>query len=233
MSSAYDVLFFSAHPDDAEFSAGGTLLKLAKKYKVVNVILTKGEAGTFGSPEERVKEAECAGKQGGYDIEFMDFRDNFVHDSPENAHKLAEVIRKYKPRIVFSTYHTQVAHHLDGISHPDHAATGKLALAACRFAKFKNSKVKGEAHTVDRIIYYMIPRKAMPSFVVDVSDIVGELPTHWKCHKSQFENLQKGLLVDRLMTSRKATGQMVGLEYAEGFIVEEPVRLDVDDILNI
>jgi len=228
-----DVLFFSAHPDDAEFAAGGTLIKLARKYKVANVILTRGEAGTHGTPEIREREAECAGKTGGYTIEFLDFRDNFVDDTAENAHKLAQVIRKYKPKIIFAPYHTNNSTHLDGVSHPDHLNTGRLVLKAARFAKFKNALLEGEAHAAHKIIYYMIPKDSKPDILIDVSDVVLELQALWECHASQFKNLGGGKLPERLLQSRQFFAQnSPKTEYAEGFIIDEPIFLCADYLID-
>jgi LmbE family N-acetylglucosaminyl deacetylase len=228
-----DVLFFSAHPDDAEFACGGTMLKLAKNHGVVNVILTRGEAGTFGNPETREKEAHAAALFGKYSVEFLDFRDNFVDDNAENAHKLAQIIRKYKPKVVFAPYHTNPSSHVDGISHPDHLNTGRLVVKAARFAKFKNAKLEGEAHSVKHLLYFMIPRFSKPSFVVDVSDVVQDLPKLWACHESQFKNLAKGKAEERFLLNRKVLAQSVqNVEYAEGFLADEVLKLDLDFLVR-
>src|SRR5690625_6762936 len=58
-----DVLAFAAHPDDTELSCAGTLAKLVKQGLRVGVVdLTRGEMGTRGTPELRIKEAEAAAK---------------------------------------------------------------------------------------------------------------------------------------------------------------------------
>jgi LmbE family N-acetylglucosaminyl deacetylase len=47
-----DALVFSAHPDDAELSMGGTIALLSKKnFKVGMIDLTRGELSTRGNPE--------------------------------------------------------------------------------------------------------------------------------------------------------------------------------------
>ena len=57
-----DILAFGAHPDDTELSCSGTLAALAAKGKSVVVAdLTRGEMGSRGTPESRLKEAEAAG----------------------------------------------------------------------------------------------------------------------------------------------------------------------------
>ena len=53
-----DVLAVFSHPDDAELSVAGTLLKLkALGYRTGVCDLTRGEMGTRGTPEIRAKEA--------------------------------------------------------------------------------------------------------------------------------------------------------------------------------
>ena len=56
-----DVLAIAAHPDDVELSVGGTLIKLAGMgYRTGILDLTRGEAGTRGTPEGRAEEAREA-----------------------------------------------------------------------------------------------------------------------------------------------------------------------------
>ena len=58
-----DILAFGAHPDDVEISAGGTVLRAISQGKKVGIVdLTKGEMGSRGSGELRLKEAAAASK---------------------------------------------------------------------------------------------------------------------------------------------------------------------------
>lgn len=225
-----NVLVFSAHPDDAEFAMGGTLMSLAEQHDVVNVILTRGEAGTYGEPNTRVKEAERAGAVGGYRVRFLDFVDNEVADTPENVKKLAAVIREETPELVFATYHTNNGSHSDGLAHPDHTALGQLARKACRIAKFRNADVPGEAHLTHRIVYYMVPRYTKPSFVVDVGGVADKLQALWRAHASQTQ-LRGGAILDYLLAGRRAVGAGAGVGYAEAFIVEEPIAIEAAALL--
>ena len=53
-----DVLAVFSHPDDAELSVSGTLLKLKSLgYRTGVCDMTRGEMGTRGTPEIRAKEA--------------------------------------------------------------------------------------------------------------------------------------------------------------------------------
>lgn len=227
-----NILVFSAHPDDCEFGMGGTLLKLAKKHSLTNIVLTRGQAGTYGTPQEREKEVKDAGIYGRYHVEVLNYEDNNIEYSANLAKEMALYIRKYKPDIVFVPYHTNNYQHTDGAAHPDHTELGKTIRAATRFAKFKNAKIEGNAHSASKIIYFMIPKYLKPSLVVDVTDVMESLPSFWQCHKSQTQ-LRNGEIIDYLLQSRRHTGTLNGLEYAEAFIVEEPLRLSEDTLFEI
>ena len=109
-----DVVFFAAHPDDAELSCGGTIIKFVNSGKKVGIIdLTGGELGTRGTVEIRKREAKSASN-----VLKISFRDNLgikdgnIENSSVNRAKIISAIRKYKPRIIFLPYKSD--------RHPDH-----------------------------------------------------------------------------------------------------------------
>ena len=54
-----DILVFGSHPDDIELSCGGTILSHSNMgYKIGLIDLTRGELGTRGTPEIRLKESK-------------------------------------------------------------------------------------------------------------------------------------------------------------------------------
>ena len=56
-----DILVFAAHPDDAELSCSGTIIKYLRAGKKVGIIdLTAGEMGTRGTASTRKAEAKKA-----------------------------------------------------------------------------------------------------------------------------------------------------------------------------
>ncbi len=58
-----DVVAFGAHPDDLEFGMGGALVRMAREgMKITEVVLTRGEGGTYGDAETRVREQQNAAK---------------------------------------------------------------------------------------------------------------------------------------------------------------------------
>jgi N-acetylglucosamine malate deacetylase 1 len=118
--SRVDILLFGAHPDDVEWGAGGTVLKLQPTGTSFGIVdLTRGEMGSRGRTEERDKEAEDAASwMGARFRENLGLPDCGVIDSVENRKQIASVIREWRPKLVLAPYWTD--------RRPDHAAAGHL-----------------------------------------------------------------------------------------------------------
>ena len=115
-----DILVIVAHPDDAELSCGGTIIKHTDMGYAVGIIdLTEGELGTRGSVETRYKEADAAAKLLGLKVrENLKFRDGWFKDDEEHRLKIIEKIRQYQPEIVITNAIED--------RHPDHARASHL-----------------------------------------------------------------------------------------------------------
>jgi len=228
-----DILVFGAHPDDAEFGMGASILKFVRSGASVAVcVLTRGEAGTFGTPVQREREMRAAAAKAGCELEVLDFHDCRIFDSWETRVRLAEVIRTYRPRIVFAPYHTNPSSHKDGAAHPDHTATGTIARSACRYARFSGLKqVAGEPWNAEHLLYYMVPRGMRPSLVHDVSDCMEEWQSVARCHESQM-SLRDGRVLEGLRRFRESYGTLIGVAHAEAFFLEEPVLFDLGHFMK-
>ena len=110
-----EYLAFGAHPDDVELGCGGTLAKLVSEGNKVGIIdLTQGELGTRGTAETRRQEAQSAMEILGISVrENLKMKDGFLVNSEEYQMRIVEMLRKYRPEIVF-------ANAIDD-RHPDHA----------------------------------------------------------------------------------------------------------------
>ncbi|HEY8732927.1 MAG TPA: PIG-L family deacetylase, partial [Puia sp.] len=63
------ILAVAVHPDDVELCCSGTLMMEKSQGKTIGAIdLTRGELGTRGTPELRMKEAESAARIMNLDI---------------------------------------------------------------------------------------------------------------------------------------------------------------------
>jgi bacillithiol biosynthesis deacetylase BshB1 len=224
-----DILVFGPHPDDAEFAMGASLLKFIREGRTATLcVLTRGESGTYGTPKVREEEMKEACRKMGANLEMLQFRDCQIFDNFENRLTLAGVIRKHRPRVIFAPYHTNPGSHLDGTAHPDHTATGTLVRFAARYAKFKGiAELKQKPWAAGHLIYYMLPRCLKPNLVVDISDYMAEWEEAANSHQSQMQ-LRSGAVLKYLRDVRVKNGMLAGLQYAEGFFIEEPVVFDID-----
>ena len=221
----YDAVAFSAHPDDAEMGMGGTLAALnASGRRTAIVCLTRGELGTHGTPQDREREAADAARVLGSDLAWLDFPDGGVFDDVPNRHRLVEVLRKLRPRIVFAPYAYARSSHRDGRSNADHLATGLLVREACKLARFAKLFPMIPPHAVQRVFSYMLPDEVKPTWVVDVSPHVDKLESAILAHATQMaiERWNEPIL-ETLRTIRRATGLRLGVPMAEAFLCEDAV----------
>ena len=128
-----------AHPDDAEFTIGGTLAKWAAAgCEITMVLCTSGNVGTH-DPKYTLKtlaktrEAEqkaVADFFGVKHVVFLRHDDCALEPSLELSRKLVREIRKYKPEVVICGDPEGWFYGNDYINHPDHRAAAIAALEA-------------------------------------------------------------------------------------------------------
>src|SRR5687767_11909368 len=123
-----DILAFGSHPDDVELSCAGTLLKHIAAGKKAGIIdLTRGELGTRGTPQTRLKEAEASRKVLGVTIrENLKMADGFFLHDKKHLLKVIQKIRQYRPEIVLCNAPYD--------RHPDHGRGARLVNDACFLA---------------------------------------------------------------------------------------------------
>ena len=228
-----DILVFGAHPDDAEFGMGASLVKFVRSGASVAVcVLTRGEAGTFGSPGQREEEMRAASEKLGGELEVLSFRDCQVLDTYDARVRVASVVRKFRPKIVFAPYHTNPGGHTDGSAHPDHMATGAIVRSALRYARFAGLRELGqEPWNASHLFYYMVPQSRAPTLVNDVSQFMEEWESIARCHESQVK-IREGRILQILRARRAGYGISIGVAYAEAFLSDEPLAFDIASFLR-
>jgi LmbE family N-acetylglucosaminyl deacetylase len=132
------VLVITAHPDDVDFGAAGTIAQWTEAgLEVSYCIVTNGEAGGSDPSVSRtemaaIRQAEqtAAAKQVGVnDLHFLGYPDGRVEATIGLRRDLARVIRLLRPdRVVSQSPERNYAR--TGASHPDHRAVGAAALDA-------------------------------------------------------------------------------------------------------
>src|SRR5919206_2984094 len=101
-----DVLAVYSHPDDAELTCAGTLLKLKSLGHRTGVVdVTRGEMGTRGTPEQREEEARDAARIMRLDVRVnLDQPDGHVSVTDEARTALVRVVRAYRPRVILTAH---------------------------------------------------------------------------------------------------------------------------------
>jgi LmbE family N-acetylglucosaminyl deacetylase len=119
-----NILVFGAHPDDAEYKAGGTAAKWAKLgHRVKLVSVTNGDVGHWqsaGGPlaQRRLAEVTKTDALLGVETQVLDIHDGELVPTLENRQKIIRVIREWKADIVIA--------HRPWDYHPDHRYVGVL-----------------------------------------------------------------------------------------------------------
>ena len=226
-----DILAFSAHPDDIELSAAGTILKAVKEGRKVGIIdLTRGELGSRGSAEIRDKEAAAAAEILGLSIrENLGLVDGFFEINQSSQLEVVKMIRKYQPELVLANAVSD--------RHPDHAKGAELVHKASFLSGlFKiQTSVNGEeqkAWRPKRVFHYIQDHYLKPDFVVNITAEFEEKMKSVMAYSSQFysdeENEVKTPIsgqdfVKFLEGRARQMGREAGYEMGEGFTVSHPL----------
>jgi len=224
-----DLVAFGAHPDDVEIWCGGTLIKLASAgRRIVVVDLTAGELGTRGNAATRAEEAEEAAKILGIEgRENIGLPDGGVAATPEAERKLAEAIRRLRPRSILVPYWRD--------RHPDHANGSRLIREAAFLAGLPRYGAEGPPFRPERIFYYMCWTEFEPTFIVDITAEFTRKMAAIRAFRSQFHpgagrNPETRLTspeTEWMLKSRMAHhGSLIGVRYGEGFLVRDHLRVD-------
>ena len=229
-----DLLAIAPHPDDVELTCGGTMLKMAQAGYVTGIVdLTRGETGTRGTPETRLKEAARAGKFLGAKVRRnLGLPDAHLSVCDEHKAAIAEVIREFEP-------HTVILPYWEG-RHPDHYTAATLGWEACFVAGLKNYALAGQAWRPFKIIYAAAYADVRPTFAVDITRQFEGRRRAILAYESQFRPAKKeksrvSLPLDelegRMELLGRHFGRMIGVKYAEGFVVKEV--MSVDDVVKM
>lgn len=235
-------LSFLAHPDDAEFTCAGTLIRLAGLgWEVHIATVTAGDCGSMTqnaweisairTGENRRSAAligatyHCLGELDGF----------LVYDKP-TLRKAYDLFRTVVPSLVFI--------------HPprdymmDHQMAHLLGRAASFLYGAPNvSTLPRHPASAVPHLYYCDPQDGVdplgnpvtPGTLVDISDVIGKKADMLKCHASQREWLLAHHGVDEYIDSMKrlaaARGKLIGKACAEGFMQHRGHPYPQNDLL--
>jgi len=226
-----DVLAVFSHPDDAELTVSGTLLKLKSLgYTTAVCDMTRGGMGTRGTVEIRAKEALDAARIMKLDARMnLEQPDGHVWLTEESRTAMVRIIRAHTPKILLTT-------HWDD-PHPDHAHTCQIVREAARLATMARYDEEGGQPPVPMpaIMHSLFSRLVVPSFIVDVSEFVEDKMAAINAHASQFYHAdsqepstrisEKGFL-HQIEFRLRYFGSLIGVAAGEPFYVREALNVD-------
>ncbi|PKQ15965.1 MAG: bacillithiol biosynthesis deacetylase BshB1 [Actinobacteria bacterium HGW-Actinobacteria-7] len=218
----YDAVCVGAHPDDVEIGMGATIAGMTRAGKKVAIVdLTNGEPTPYGSPETRAKESASAAGILGASRTTLTQPNRFLFDTVEARFELAEVLREFRPRMLFMPYPSD--------AHPDHVAAAQIALAARFYGKLTKTEMAHQPFYVPRVFRYMAVHQrivAEPSFVVDVSLDLQTKLTALAAYESQFLSNEKNAgIIPMMEATAHMWGSLANVEAGEPFFALEPVAL--------
>jgi bacillithiol biosynthesis deacetylase BshB1 len=231
-----DALGVFSHPDDAELSAAGTLLKLkALGYRTGVLDMTRGEMGTRGTVEGRALEAREAARILKLDVRLnLEQPDGHVWLTEEARRQMVRVLRRHRPKVIFTS-------HWDD-PHPDHAATARIVREAARLASMRryDEEFGLESVPVPALAHVVFSRLVVPSFIVDVSDFLDEKMRAIRAHASQFyradaaepeTRISDKNFLQQMEWRMRYYGSLIGVAAGEAFYVRE--ALNVEDPVGL
>lgn len=132
------VLVVGAHPDDAEFMAGGSLARWHRNGASIHYLVVTDGTGGSRDPNQtqeqlakirREEQRNAARVIGSDDVTFLGYIDGRVEPTLELRYDIARVIRRVRPDVVVSV-DPLFRYGPNYINHPDHRAVADATLAA-------------------------------------------------------------------------------------------------------
>jgi N-acetylglucosamine malate deacetylase 1 len=226
-----DVLAVFSHPDDAELTVAGTLLKLKSlNYKTAILDMTRGEMGTRGTVEVRAEEARLAAEILKLNLRLnLDQPDGHIWPTEEARREMVRVIRRLKPKVILTS-------HWDD-PHPDHANTCHIVREAARLSSMRryDEAAGQDAVRMPMIAHVIHSRHVLPSFIVDVSDFVEDKMRAIRAHASQFyqpnssepeTRISNKDFLDQIEWRMRYYGSLINTAAGEAFYVREALNVE-------
>jgi bacillithiol biosynthesis deacetylase BshB1 len=225
-----DWLVMAAHPDDAELGMGGSMLKaVAQGLAVVVVDWTRGELGTRGNAELRMQEAEQAARfMSLTDRVQLDLGDGYFEENHLVLHRLIELIRTYRPRVVWG----------NAISdrHPDHGRASQILRRAVFMSALPKiqTTVRGleqESWRVPLLGFYIQDHYQRPDLVLDITPYAVAKKELIAIYNSQFYRegsqepatpIARADFLPFVEARSREMGRWIGVEFGEGFVLDRP-----------
>lgn len=231
-------LTIGAHPDDAEFGAGGVLAKWSDRgCEASMLVITDGSKGSWDPDAdpgdlmetrrtEQLRSASVLGITG--EVVMLGRVDGELEYSMELRETLCWWIRRLRPNVVIT--HDPWKRYM---LHPDHRVTGLVAtdgVVAARDHLFFPAQLTGEIgkHRPDAVLYWQADE---PDHREDITGFVDRKVAALLCHSSQTQttmddagasSAHRERFADRIAQWASEVGKPAGLAAAEVFKIVTP-----------
>ena len=226
------VLVITAHPDDVDFGAAGTVAVLTDRgASVTYCIVTDGDAGGYDeaiprttmAATRREEQTRAAKEVGVTDLIFLGAPDGRLQPDLGLRQELARVIRQVQPNLVITHHPVRNLARIHA-SHPDHLAVGEAALCAV-FPDARNPFAFPELAEVEGLRPWLVPEVWLMSGtdgtrVVDITDQLDRKMRALRAHESQHQDQDE--MAARVGEWMQAIGKQHGLgegRAGEAFLV--------------
>ena len=195
------VALLTAHPDDAEYYAGGLLAKLQKTgARVSLVVLTDGDKGFYpwvdaaaNRRERRAEQTEAARAWGAERVVFLGFPDGRLRENDETVAAAREALAGAEWALSFD------AEYPPRVAHGDHRVAGAIAERAASGRWLLRFATRAPNGTLD-LTGYDLRHRAL----LDV-------------HKSQFSGEKEARVWGTIFEKGTEDGERIGKEYGLSF----------------
>jgi LmbE family N-acetylglucosaminyl deacetylase len=189
-------LVVTAHPDDVDFGAAGTVATWTDAgIEVSYCIVTDGDAGGFDPDVPRIEiprirraeQTAAAAAVGVTDLEFLGYPDGRLVVSMELRRDISRVIRRVRPHRVICQSPERVWDRLFA-SHPDHLAAGEATVCAV-YPDSRNAfaypELLADGFDPWAVSELWVMATDEPNRYVDITDALDRKLTALRCHESQ------------------------------------------------
>ncbi|MFN4904605.1 MAG: PIG-L deacetylase family protein [Planctomycetota bacterium] len=183
------ILVLGAHPDDAEFFAGGLLHEHKRRGSQIRLVsVTNGQSGHHRDSSDvlvarRRLEASESGRVLGCEYVCWDFPDGSLQPTLQVREAIIREIRSFAPDLVLT--------HRPWDYHPDHRAVGQAVQDASYMVMVPKIAPGYSVPKQEPVVAYMVDLFTRPvafraDFVLDASEHLAGILKMLACHRSQF-----------------------------------------------
>ena len=231
------VMSIHAHPDDQEFTVGGTLAKWARAgCEIVTVCLTRGGAGSNKyTPLDMTREALVAIREdeqreacrilGVKETIFLDYEDGMLEPSIPLRRELTRLIRRHRPEAVLAGDPTVRYYGTTYMNHPDHRAAADVVLDAVfpsAGTRLIFPELLGEGLEPHEVRQVYIHGAERPDTYVDIAETLDVKVAALRAHKSQMGEWDPSEMITQWAAEQGRRRKLKAAESYRRMVLQDP-----------